>query len=49
MALTEGDFGKFKVTVKLDTGPFGGVIEGTKDVIIRKPTKEQKQRQTEVE
>jgi hypothetical protein len=36
VTLTEGDFGRFKVTVKVDTGPLGGVVEGTKDIIIRK-------------
>lgn len=36
MTLTEGDFGKFKVTVKADTGPFGGVLEASKEITIRK-------------
>jgi hypothetical protein len=36
VTLPEGDFGKFKVVVKLDTGPFGGVLEGTKEITIRK-------------
>jgi len=36
VTLPEGDFGKFKVTVKMDTGPFGGAIEGVKEITIRK-------------
>jgi hypothetical protein len=27
---------RLKVTIKLDTGPFGGIIEGTKEVTVRK-------------
>jgi hypothetical protein len=30
------DFGVYKGIVTLDTGPFGGQVEGRKDVTVRK-------------
>lgn len=30
--LTEGDYGDFRVTIDLDTGPFGGKISGSAKV-----------------
>ncbi|MBN2489387.1 MAG: hypothetical protein JXQ29_00860, partial [Planctomycetes bacterium] len=36
LMLTEGDFGKFTVIVTFDAGPFGGKLEGRKEIVIRK-------------
>jgi len=34
--LTEVDYGKFRVTVTVDTGPFAGKLEGSTEVTVRK-------------
>ena len=36
MPLTEIDHGDFRIVVTMDTGPFGGNVEGTKWVTVRK-------------
>ncbi len=33
--LTEVDYGKFTVIVKVDSGPLGGTVEGRKEITIR--------------
>lgn len=34
--LPEIDYGKFRVKLTVDAGPFGDKVEGSKEVIVRK-------------
>jgi hypothetical protein len=34
--LTEADYGVFRIVVRADTGPLGGVVEGSREITIAK-------------
>ena len=36
LVLTEIDYGVFRVVVTIDTGPFGDIVSGSREVMIRR-------------